>query len=91
MIVEITSLAPVVALSTPAIPAQTAPARQAATIATTMRIQAGSPVSSEATTTAAIDPMMYWPFPPMLKRPARNANATARPVRMSGVVRISVC
>ena len=34
---------------------------------------------------------MYWPWPPMLKRPQRNANATARPVRMSVVVRISVC
>jgi hypothetical protein len=27
----------------------------------------------------------------MLNRPARNANATASPVRISGVVRISVC
>ena len=35
--------------------------------------------------------MMYWPWPPMLNRPQRNANATARPVRISGVVTISVC
>ena len=35
--------------------------------------------------------MMYWPWPPMLNRPQRNANATARPVRISGVVWISVC
>ena len=34
---------------------------------------------------------MYWPLPPMLKSPARKANATARPVRISGVVMISVC
>ena len=34
---------------------------------------------------------MYWPWPPMLNRPQRNANATARPVRISGVVMISVC
>jgi len=40
---------------------------------------------------AAIAPTMNWPLPPMLKRPARNAKATARPVRISGVVMISVC
>ena len=31
-------------------------------------------------------PTRYWPWPPMLNRPQRNANATARPVRISGVV-----
>ena len=51
----------------------------------------GIPANSDPTHTAAIDPTMYWPWPPMLKRPARNANATARPVRISGVVMISVC
>ncbi len=45
----------------------------------------------EPTHTAAIEPTMYWPLPPMLKRPARNANATASPVRISGVVMMSVC
>ena len=43
------------------------------------------------THSARIEPMMYWPWPPMLNRPQRNANATARPVRISGVVWISVC
>ena len=35
---------------------------------------------------AARRPTMYWPWPPMLKRPQRKANATARPVRISVVV-----
>ena len=51
----------------------------------------GIPANDEPTQTAAIPPTMYWPWPPMLNRPARNANATARPIRISGVVRISVC
>ena len=34
---------------------------------------------------------MYWPWPPMLNRPARKAKATARPTRMSGAVSSSVC
>ena len=34
---------------------------------------------------------MYWPSPPMLNMPQRNANATASAVRISGVVAISVC
>ena len=49
------------------------------------------PANEEPSQTAAIAPTVYWPWPPMLKRPQRNANATARPVRISGVVRISVC
>jgi hypothetical protein len=41
--------------------------------------------------TAAIAPERYWPLPPMLKRPQRNANATARPVSASAVQSSSVC
>ncbi len=52
---------------------------------------AGMSGNDEPTHTAAIAPTMYWPFPPMLKSPARNPNATARPVRISGVVTSSVC
>ena len=59
MIVEITSLAPTVAFSTPAIPAQAAPARQAATIASTMCGKPGIPVNDEPTQTAAIPPTVY--------------------------------
>ena len=35
--------------------------------------------------------MVHWPWPPMLNRPQRKANATARPVKISVVVRRSVC
>jgi hypothetical protein len=41
--------------------------------------------------TAPIEPARYCPCPPMLKRPQRNANATARPVRASAVQRMNVC
>ena len=34
---------------------------------------------------------MYWPCPPMLKSPLRNAKATASPQSNSDVVRSSVC
>ena len=34
---------------------------------------------------------MYWPWPPMLNMPQRNAKATASAVRMIGVVKSSVC
>ena len=49
------------------------------------------PANDEPTHTAMKAPTRYWPWPPMLNSPQRNANATARPVRISGVVRISVC
>ena len=91
MIVVITSCAPVAAFSTPAIDPQNAPAAQAAAIASRMWRTLGIPSNDEPTHTATTAPTMYWPLPPMLKSPARNANATARPVRISGVVMISVC
>ena len=46
------------------------------------------PLNDEPIQTASTAPTMYWPWPPMLKRPQRNANATARPVRISVVVRM---
>ncbi len=49
------------------------------------------PGSEEPTQAATVGPTMYWPWPPMLNRPQRKANATARPQRISGVVSISVC
>ena len=49
------------------------------------------PAHDEPTQTETIAPVMYWPCPPMLKSPQRNANATASPVQISVVVRISVC
>ena len=66
--------------------------RSRATIASDDVQQAGMPVERRADPDARRSmPTRYWPWPPMLNRPQRNANATARPVRISGVVRISVC
>ena len=47
--------------------------------------------NDEPSQTAKIVPAMYWPWPPMLNSPHRNANASASAVRMIGVVRSSVC
>ena len=91
MIVEITSLAPVLAFRNPAIPPHSAPASVPSTIASRMWRKPGSPSNDEPTQTPIYSPMKYWPWPPMLNRPARNAYATAMPVRISGVVMISVC
>ena len=49
------------------------------------------PSNEEPSHTAKTAPTMYWPWPPMLNRPQRNAKATASPVRISVVVMISVC
>jgi hypothetical protein len=86
MIVEITSCAPTVALRMPATPAQTAPASVATTVARTMWSSGFISGNDEPTHTAKIAPTKYWPCPPMLNIPQRNAKATASPVRMSGVV-----
>ena len=91
MIVVITSCAPTVAFRIPAIPAQTAPASIASTIARSACGIPGMPAQTEPTQTATIAPIVYWPCPPMLNSPQRNANATASPVRISGVVTSSVC
>ncbi len=40
---------------------------------------------------AKIEPTMYWPWPPMLKRPQRKPTETASPQRTSAVVSSSVC
>ena len=72
-------------------PAQTAPASPPATIATTMCRKPGSWGSDEPTQTPMIAPTRYWPCPPMLNIPQRNANATASPVKTSGTQMISVC
>ena len=91
MIVVTTSWAPTVALRKPAIPAQAAPASIASRMARTMCTGPARPASDEPTQTDTIAPMMYWPWPPMLKRPQRNAKATASPVRTSVAVISSVC
>ena len=72
-------------------PAHSAPASMARTIAMIACGTPGSPAHTEPTHTDVIAPIVYWPWPPMLNMPQRNANATARPVRISGVVTSSVC
>ena len=91
MIVVITSCAPTVAFSRPATAAIAAPATHARRIARKTCSPFAIPAHDEPTHTATIAPVMYWPWPPMLNRPQRNANDTARPVRMSVVVSSSVC
>ena len=91
MIVVITSCAPVVAFSNPAMPPQAAPASVAAIIAMITCSGPGRPENQIPNCTAVIAPTVYWPLPPMLKRPQRKAKATARPVRISGVTMIRVC
>ena len=90
MIVVITSCAPVVAFRKPAMAAQIAPQAEATTIASKMcgpRARCGKLVPIQI---PVITPIRYWPWPPMLNRPQRNANATASPVKISVVVWRSV-
>ena len=47
--------------------------------------------NDDPTQTAASEPAMYWPWPPMLNRPQRKAKATARPVNIRVVVSSRVC
>ena len=92
MIVVMTSCAPTVPFKMPAMPAMAAPPSIPARMAMTMRSQPGMLAGScVATRTAAMEPARYWPWPPMLKSPHRNANATASPVSTSATHRISVC
>ena len=91
MIVVITSWAPTAAFRKPAIAAQAAPASAAAAIARKMCVGLARSTHTEPTHVAMSAPTMYWPWPPMLKSPHRNANATASPVRMSVDVVINVC
>ncbi len=72
-------------------PAQAAPASVASTIAMAMWAGPARSAHDEPTQTETIAPMVHWPWPPMLNRPQRKANATARPVKISVVVRRSVC
>ena len=91
MIVEITSWAPTVAFNRPAMPAHAAPASAPIT-STSRTCRNGLRLANEEPSqTAKIVPARYWPCPPMLNIPQRNANATARAVRMIGVVVSSVC
>ena len=76
MIVTITSCAPVRALRKPASPAQSAPTVMATSTATT-RCRTTGRSSLKPTQPAAAPPSSIWPRPPMLNKPARNAEADA--------------
>ena len=92
MIVEITSCAPTVAFRMPGDARVDGAGERADDQAEHRRAGTGS--CSRTTSRArprSIVPTRYWPWPPMLNMPQRKANATARPVRMIGVVRSSVC
>ena len=71
--------------------AQAAPPTIAATMDRAISRGPGRPPSFEATTKANTLPTQNWPVPPMLNMPARKANATQSPARMSGVMAFSVC
>src|SRR6266536_1106677 len=90
MIVTITSWAPVLALSTPAMPAQIAPAMAPLTSATIAWIGQGRPYRPKPAVAAASAPTLNWPSAPMLNSPPRNASATASPARMYGVAQTTV-
>jgi hypothetical protein len=81
----ISSLAPVVALSTPGSAAHSIPASAPdATIAITISAVGLLPRASP-TPAAAMAPTYSCPSAPMLKMRMRNAAAAARPVNSSGV------
>ncbi len=92
MMVVMTSCAPVLALSAPATAPRSAPAAAAASPAARTASGAGVAAGSEAPMTPqASDATAICPSPPMLKRPPRNATATASPVKTSGVARKTTC
>ena len=84
MIVVTTSWAPTVALSTPAIPAQKAPAAIPPSKTIGSRIGDGKPLNLTPIAVQAMAPASSWPSAPMLKSPARKGRATAIPVVISG-------
>src|ERR1043165_8351663 len=66
-------------------PAQAAPAIAPAQRIAGTRTHAGSEAAPRTTATPAAAPTSNCPSAPMLNTPARNAMATASPVRISGV------
>src|SRR4029079_11076939 len=82
MIVVITSLVPANAFSAPAIAAHAAPAAHAPASAKTMWTKPAIPLTEVPIQTATNEPTRYWPWPPMLNRAQRHANATASPTRL---------
>ncbi len=89
MIVVITSCAPVRALRIPAIEPHAAPPANPARMASGTWIADGRS-HVKPTQPAQVAPMTSWPAAPMLNSPARNASATDRPPRASGVASVRV-
>ena len=83
MMVTITSCAPAPAFSQPTRPPQTAPPTSPATTARSRWIPGGR-WKPKPTYAANIDPMIAWPWAPMLNSPARKARATPSPAQISG-------
>ena len=84
-----TSCAPVLAFSTPTIQPSTAPPANAPSTQT-MTWMTGGRLTPKPSQVARMAPPMNWLAAPMLNRPARNASATDRPVRISGVALTAV-
>src|SRR5438067_11669306 len=90
MIVVTTSCAPTVALSTPGIPAHSAPAAIPPSSTMGSRIGDGRVLNLITMAVHAIDPTSSCPSAPMLKRPAVQGRAPATPVVISGVAKTLV-
>ena len=90
MIVVTTSCAPTVALSTPGIPAHTAPAAIPPSSTMGSRIGDGRVLNLIPMAVHAIDPTSSCPSAPMLNRPALKGRATATPVVISGMAKTMV-
>lgn len=85
MIVIMTSCTFKYAFSTPGIKPHSAPANAAANKASGKWMILGKSKDTP-TQTAASQPTISCPSTPMLNKPVRKANATAKPVKMYGVV-----
>ncbi len=80
------------ALSHPAMPPHTAPAKTPTTMVSGNSAAAGQFGSARATAAPASDPAIICPSPPMLRIPLRNEMMIPRPISRSGVAltRLSV-
>ncbi len=85
MIVVTTSCAPVLTLSTPAIPAKNMPPSIAKTSTAMTSVGPGRKSSFSAAQVAVTMPIRYWPSTPMLNNPALKHTATASAEKINGV------
>ena len=78
------------AFSAPTIAAHAAPAKTPARIMIGITALPRDAPQASPTPEAAMVPMKYCPWPPMLNTPIRNAVAAASPVNNNGVAAINV-